>query len=102
MSTALKCRAEAAGDDLAVPESRSVSLMSHLKSDNLREKCAPGSNVARLGNELRRWFDVTCTFSNFGFLYLADLGEARRRGTPENQEKHVHTHMLVHTHAHTC
>lgn len=57
VSTALKCRAEAAGDDLAVPESRSVSLMSHLKSDDLREKCAPGSNVARLGNELRRWFD---------------------------------------------
>lgn len=53
----MKCRAEAAGDDLAVPESRSVSLMSRLKSDNLREKCAPGSNVARLGNELRRWFD---------------------------------------------
>lgn len=43
---------------------------------------------------------VTCTFSNFGFLYLADLREARRRGTPENREKHVHTHMLVHTRTH--
>lgn len=43
---------------------------------------------------------VTCTFSNFGFLYLADLGEARRRGTPgESGETRAHTYARSHTRA---